>query len=58
MIKEKLRALIADAISLAGTDKKLVMLPEALIQPVIEKPRSAEHGDYSCGVALKLAGPL
>jgi len=58
MIKEKLRALIADAISLAGTDKKLAMLPDTTIQPVIEKPRSAEHGDYSCGVALKLAGPL
>src|SRR5277367_2798558 len=58
MIKERLKSLIENAIDAAAKDSKFSALSPAGIQPVIEKPRSLEHGDFACGVALKLAGPL
>jgi arginyl-tRNA synthetase len=58
MIKERLKSLIENAIDAAAKDSKFSAPALASVQPVIEKPRSVEHGDFACGVALKLAGPL
>jgi arginyl-tRNA synthetase len=58
VIKEKLKSLIENAIEAATKDKKFSELSSPSVQPVIEKPRSVEHGDFACGIALKLAGPL
>jgi arginyl-tRNA synthetase len=56
MLKEKLRTLVEDALDSAAKDNKFSTRPEA--PAVIERPRSAEHGDFACGIALKLAGQL
>jgi arginyl-tRNA synthetase len=58
LIKEKLKQLVENAIDAAAKDNKFSQLSPATIQPAIEKPKLAEHGDFSCGVALKLAGQL
>jgi len=56
MLKEKLRTLVEDALESAAKDNKFSTRAEA--PAVIERPRSAEHGDFACGIALKLAGQL
>lgn len=60
MIKEKLAAIVQQALSEACRDGKLGNLtsydPQSGPAVVIDKPKQPEHGDFACGVALKLAG--
>ena len=58
MIKEKLRAALEEATQRAIQAGKLGALTSCPVPILIEKPRLAEHGDLSCGVALKLASTV
>jgi len=55
MIKQKLQATLEKAISRAIADGKLGNLAECPVPVLIERPRLPEHGDFACGVAMKLA---
>lgn len=56
MIKDRLKSSIEKAVAKAGKESKLGQLKELETPVVIERPRLPEHGDYACGVSLKLAG--
>jgi arginyl-tRNA synthetase len=58
MIKEKLRTVVEDALAEAVKANRLSALLDEKVTAVIEKPKLAEHGDFACGVALKLASKL
>ncbi|HEY9676564.1 MAG TPA: arginine--tRNA ligase [Drouetiella sp.] len=55
MIEAKLQQIVESAIDGAVKDGKLGSLTERTEPVVIERPRLAEHGDFACGVAMKLA---
>lgn len=56
MIKLALKESLEKALSGACQQGLLGPLETSDTAIVIERPRSPEHGDYACGVALKLAG--
>ena len=56
MIKEKLKEIIDAAVACSIKDGKLGSLSQCPVPVIIEHPRLEEHGDFACGVALKLAG--
>ena len=58
MIKEKLRTVVEDALAEAVKENRFSALLDEKVTAVIEKPKLAEHGDFACGVALKLASKL
>ncbi len=60
MIKEKLAEIVEQALFEACDNGKMGPLTKAeaengAVAIVIEKPKSAEHGDFACGMALKMA---
>lgn len=58
MIKEKLAEIVQQAFSAACLDGAMGPLKSSAdcsVVVVIEKPKSPEHGDFACGMALKLA---
>ncbi|CAN5210471.1 arginine--tRNA ligase [soil metagenome] len=58
MIKEKLAEIVQQAFSAACLDGAMGPLKssaDCAVAVVIEKPKSADHGDFACGMALKLA---
>lgn len=56
MIKVTIKESLEKALSGACQQGLLGPLESTDTPVVIERPRSPEHGDYACGVALKLAG--
>ena len=56
MIKDALKESLEKAISGACKQGLLGTMESSDMPIVIERPRSPEHGDYACGIALKLAG--
>jgi len=50
-----LRAHLADLLR-AALDKSVPQAP--FVELVLERPKSAQHGDYACNVAMQLAKPL
>ncbi len=58
MIKEKLQSITQQAIAAAIKEGKLGSLTACPAAVVIETPRLPEHGDFACGVALKLASAV
>ncbi|MBX9568113.1 MAG: arginine--tRNA ligase [Candidatus Obscuribacterales bacterium] len=56
MIKVAIKESLEKALSGACKNGLLGQLEQPDTAIVIERPRSPEHGDYACGVALKLAG--
>lgn len=61
MIKEKLAELVQQAFSAACLDGAMGPVKssaDCAVAIVIDKPKSAEHGDFACGVALKLASQV
>ncbi|HEY9715272.1 MAG TPA: arginine--tRNA ligase [Chroococcales cyanobacterium] len=55
MIKEKLKQIVESAVDNAAAENRLGSMTERSISAVIEKPKSPEHGDLACGIAMKLA---
>ncbi len=55
MIKELLRNLVEQAFEKARFDNRMGELKECPEPVVIEQPKLPEHGDFSCGIAMKLA---
>ncbi|MBI4532622.1 MAG: arginine--tRNA ligase [Candidatus Melainabacteria bacterium] len=55
MIQAKLKAIVEQAIAKAIDAGELKHLSACPVPIVIEAPRLPEHGDLSCGVALRLA---
>lgn len=55
MIKERLKDLVERAFEQARFDQKMGELTECPEPVVIEQPKLPEHGDFACGIALKLA---
>ncbi len=55
MIRFKLKAAVENAVEKAIAAGQLGELKDAPAAVVIEKPRLPEHGDFACGVALKMA---
>ncbi len=56
-IREKLKDTIEQTLTQSVNDRQLGALTETRGFPVvIERPRQAEHGDYACGIAMKLKG--
>lgn len=58
MIKKKLRKVVEGAIAKAIEHGELGSLSGGSPSVLIEVPRLPEHGDFACGVALKLASSL
>ena len=50
-----LRAHLADLLR-AALENSVPQAP--FVEVVLERPKSAEHGDYACNVAMQLAKPL
>ncbi|HEY9867764.1 MAG TPA: arginine--tRNA ligase, partial [Candidatus Obscuribacterales bacterium] len=55
MIKQKLREVVNTAIEKAIEHAELGSLSACPVPVIIEIPKLPEHGDFACGVALKLA---
>ena len=55
MIRAKLKAIVEQAVAQAIGTGELKNLSVCPVPIVIEEPRLPEHGDLSCGIALKLA---
>ncbi len=55
MIKDRLKDMVERAFDLARFDGKMGDLESCPEKVVIEQPKLPEHGDFACGVALKLA---
>ncbi len=55
LIREELKEIVDSAIESAIKQNSLGTVSELTESVLIEKPKSAEHGDLACGVALKLA---
>lgn len=58
MIKQKLREVVNRAIETAIEHGELGALTECPVPVIIEIPKLPEHGDFACGVSLKLAPVL
>lgn len=56
MIKQTLKSAMEKSLAAAVEKGKLSALANGEYAVVIERPRNPEHGDYACGVSLKLAG--
>ncbi len=56
MLKDKIRALIETAVSAAQADGTLPAMEMPAIE--IQRPKQADHGDYSCNVALIAASAI
>ena len=57
-IEKKLKIVVETAVNKAIAKGKLEVASDSPISVEIERPRLPEHGDLSCGVALKLASLL
>lgn len=56
MIKQTLKTAVEKSLTSAVESGKLTGLSNGDVSVVIERPRNPDHGDYACGVSLKLAG--
>ncbi len=56
MIKQTLKSAMEQSLAAAMEKGMLSCLSDGEVAVVIERPRNPDHGDYACGVSLKLAG--